>query len=191
MKSDFSIERTTCRSMSSLSLIFVWLDKRVGNLPGGNEKLKSKFRKLLTPIRQFDKPTSCLDHIELSLKDKRVIFITSDIFADESFLKKVASLPNVNHIYVYEQQGNDYQMDDINLKQKMGLKRVIQFDERLYEQLILDLITIYSNESDRLGTGIDAKELLESAMKLLQTIDDKDQDLQQMERNLKSRMIHL
>ncbi len=177
--------------MASLSLIFVWLDKRVGNLPGGNEKLKGKFRKILTPIRQFDKPTSCYDHIELSLKDKRVVFLTSDAFADEFFLKKIASLPNVNHIYVYDQQGNDYQMDDINLNQKMGTKRVIQFDERLYEQLILDLITIYSNESERLGTGRDARELLETAIKLLDTIDDKDQDLQQMERNLKSRLMHV
>ncbi len=66
--------------MTTLSLIFVWLDKRVGNLPGGNEKLKGKFRKILTPIRQFDKPTSCLDHIELSSKDKHVIFLTTDIF---------------------------------------------------------------------------------------------------------------
>lgn len=176
---------------SSLSLIFVWLDKRVGNLPGGNEKLKGKFRKILTPIRQFDKPTSCFDHIELSLKDKRVILLTSNAFADEIFLKKIASLPNVNHIYVYDQQGNNYQMDDTNLNQKMGFKRVIQFDERLYEQLILDLITIYSNESDRLETGRDAKDLLESAMKLLDTIDDKDQDFQQIEKNLKSRIMHL
>ena len=177
--------------MSSLSLIFVWLDKRVGNLPGGNEKLKDKFRKLLTPIRQFDRPTSCLDHIELSLKDKRVFFLASDVFADELFLKKVASLPNVEHIYVYDQQGNDYQMTDTNLSKKMGSKRVIQFDERLYEQLILDLINIYSNESDRLGKCRDAKDLLESAIKLLGTIDDKDQDLQETEKYLKSRLHHL
>ncbi|CAF5111324.1 unnamed protein product, partial [Rotaria sp. Silwood1] len=37
---------------------FIWLDKRIGNLPGGNQKLKEKFRKLLSPLRQFDKPAS-------------------------------------------------------------------------------------------------------------------------------------
>jgi hypothetical protein len=177
--------------MSSLSLIFIWLDKRIGNLPGGNEKLKEKFRKLLSPIRQFDRPTSCLDCIEQSLKDKRILFLTSNAFADELFLKKIASFSNIYYIYIYDQQGNDYQINDTTLNEKMGSKRIIQFDENLYEQIILDLINIYSNESDRLGSGKEAKEFLESAVKFLNTIDDKDQDLQQMEKNLKSRINHL
>lgn len=177
--------------MSSLSLIFVWLDKRVGNLPGGNERLKAKFRKILTPIRQFDKPTACLDHIELSLRDKRVVFLTSDVFAEELLLKKIASLPNVHRIYVYDQHGRDYQMDDRDLQAKMGAKRVVQFDERLYEQIILDLANIYSQESDRLGSGVDARDLLESAIKLLDTLDEKDQDLEQLEKNLRARLSHL
>jgi len=177
--------------MSSLSLVFIWLDKRIGNLPGGNEKIKEKFRKILSPIRQFDRPTSCLDCIEETLKDKQILFLTSNAFVDELFLKKIASLSNVYHIYVYNQQGIDYKINDTNLSNKMGLKRVIQFDERLYEQLILDLINIYSNESNRLDKGKEAKELLESAVKLLDTIDDKDQDLEQMVKNLKSRINHL
>ncbi|CAF3321707.1 unnamed protein product [Rotaria socialis] len=82
--------------------------KRIGNLPGANQKLKEKFRKLLSPIRQFDKLTSCLDSVELSLKDRCFLFLTSDSFADEEFLKKIASLPNVYHIYIYDQQGNIY-----------------------------------------------------------------------------------
>jgi hypothetical protein len=180
--------------MSSLPLMFIWLDKRIGKLPGGNEKLKEKFRKILSPIRQFDKPTSCLDFIEESLKDKRVLFLTSHIFADELFLNKIASLSNVCRIYVYDQQGKNYQMDDSNLKKKMGLERVIQFDERLYEQLVLDLIDIYSNESNRLENGKqskEAKELLESAVKLLDTIDDKDEDVERIENNLVYRINHL
>ncbi|CAF3413699.1 unnamed protein product, partial [Rotaria socialis] len=82
--------------------------KRIGNLPGANQKLKEKFRKLLSLIRQFDKLTSCLDSVELSLKDRCILFLTSDSFADEEFLKKIASLPNVYHIYIYDQQGNIY-----------------------------------------------------------------------------------
>jgi len=177
--------------MSSLSLIFVWLDKRIGNLPGGNEKIKEKFRKILSPIRQFDRPTSCLDCIEQTLKDKKILFFTSNVFADELFLKKIASLSNVYHIYIYDQQRIDYQINDTNLSKKMSSKRIIQFDECLYEQLIMDLINIYSNESNKLDKGKEAKELLELAVKLLNTIDDKDQDLEQMEKNLKSRINHL
>jgi hypothetical protein len=177
--------------MSSLSLVFIWLDKRLGNLPGGNEKIKGKFRKLLSPIRQFDKPTLCLDCIEQSLKDKRILFLTSTAFVDEIFLKKLASLSNIHHIYIYDQEGIDYQINDTNLNKKMGSQRIIQFDENLYEQIILDLINIYSNESDRLKEGKEAKELLESSIKLLDTIDDKDENLQQMEKNLITRIEHL
>jgi hypothetical protein len=176
--------------MSSLSLIFIWLDKHVGNLPGGNEKIKEKFRKILTPVRQFDRPTTCLNYIKQNLKDKRILFLTSDVFADELFLKEIASLSNIYHIYIYNQQGIDYQINDGSLNEKMGLKRIIQSDECLYKQIILDLINIYSNESDRLEKSKEAKELLESAIKLLKTIDDKDQDLQQMEESLISRIDH-
>jgi hypothetical protein len=177
--------------MSYLPMTFVWLDKRIGNIPGGNEKMKEKFRKILSPLRQFDRPTSCLDCIEQSSKDQQVVFLTSNIFADELFLKKIASLPNVHRLYVYDQQGSNYQMTDASLARKMGSKRVIQFDERLYEQIVLDLIDIYSKESDRLGKGKAAKELLESAVKLLNTIDDRDEDLQQMENNFVCRINHL
>ncbi len=177
--------------MSLLPLTFIWLDKRIGNLPGGNEKMKEKFRKILSPLRQFDRPTSCLDCIEQSLKDHRVLFLTSNIFADDVFLKKIASLSNIHRIYIYNQQATDYQINDANLAKKMGSERVIQFDERLYEQVVLDLMDIYSKESDRLGKGKEAKELLESAVKLLNTIDDRDEDLQQMENNFICRINHL
>ncbi|CAF1659306.1 unnamed protein product [Rotaria magnacalcarata] len=151
--------------MSLLSLVFIWLDRGNGNLPGGNQKLKEKFRKLLSPIRQFDKPNSCLDWIELSLKDKCVFFLTSD--------------------------RNNYQFDDTNLARKMGSERIIQFDEQLYKQIILDLIKIYSKESDQAGQGKQAKELLEFAVKLIHTIDDKDEELQEMEKYLLTRISYL
>ncbi|CAF5070463.1 unnamed protein product, partial [Rotaria magnacalcarata] len=139
----------------------------------------------------FDKPTSCLDSIELSLKDKCILFLTSDSFADEEFLKKIASFPNVYRIYIYDQQGNNYPIDDANLAKKMGSERIIQFDEHLYKQIILDLIKIYSKESDQAGQGKQAKELLESAVTLINTIDDKDEELQQMEKYLLSRISYL
>jgi hypothetical protein len=53
------------------------------------------------------------------------------------------------------------------------------------------VVTLYSNQSERLETGRDARELLETAIKLLDTIDDNDQDLQQMERNFESRLMHV
>lgn len=174
--------------MSSFSLIFVWLDKRIGNLPGGNQELKEKFRKLLSPIRQFDKPAACLDSIELSLKDKRIFFLTSNTFADEEFLKKVASFANIYRMYIYDQERNDYQINETNLAKKMGSERIIQFDEQLYKQIVLDLIKIYSNESDRIGSIKETRELLESATILLNTIDDKDEDIQQIEKYLLSRI---
>ncbi|CAF2666417.1 unnamed protein product [Rotaria sp. Silwood2] len=174
--------------MSLLSFVFIWLDKRIGNLPGENQKLKEKFRKLLSPIRQFDKPASCLDSIELSFKDRCVLFLTSNHFADEEFLKKLASLSNVYRIYIYNQEGNYYQFVDKNLAKKMGLERIIQFDEQLYKQIIFDLIKIYSKESDQSGQSKQAKQLLESAVKLLDTIEDKDEDLQEIETYLISRI---
>lgn len=174
--------------MASFSLIFIWLDKRIGNIPGANQTLKENFRKLLSPIRQFDKPSSCLDATEFSLKDKRIFFITSNSFADHEFLKKLASLSNVYHIYIYNQEGKDYQINDSNLNKKMGLDRIIQFDEQLYKQIVIDLIQMYSNDSSQLANVQQAKQSLEYALKLLNTIDDKDEDLQQMENYLLSRI---
>ncbi|CAF4429899.1 unnamed protein product, partial [Rotaria magnacalcarata] len=81
-------------------------------------------------------------------------------FADEEFLKKIASIPNIYRIYIYDQQGNGYQFDDANLIKKLGSERIIQFDEQLYKQILLDLIKIYSKESDQAGQGKQAKELL-------------------------------
>jgi len=171
--------------------MFVWLDKRVGHLPGGNEVMKTKFRKLLVPIRQFDRPTSCCDHIDLCLKDKHVFFLTSNAFADDLFLKQVASIGHIHRIYIYDQEGIHFQSNDENLNEKMGSKRIIQFDERLYEQIVIDLVEIYCSESDRLGETRDAKDLLEIALKLVKNIDDKDEHLQQLEKNLHSRLNHL
>jgi len=104
--------------MSLLPLTFIWLDKCIGNLSDGNEKMKEKFRKILSPLRQFNRPISCIDCIEQSLKDQRIIFLTSHVFSDELFLKKIASLSNVYRIYIYDQQGNDYRINDGNLHKK-------------------------------------------------------------------------
>ncbi|CAF3724143.1 unnamed protein product [Rotaria socialis] len=77
------------------------------------------------------------------------------------------------------------------LQKKMGSERIIQFDEQLYKQIILDLIKIYSKEYDQAGQGKQAKELLESVVKLINTIDDKDEELQQMKKYLLSRISYL
>lgn len=177
--------------MSSLALIFVWLDKRVGNLPGSNDILKSKFRKLLNPIRQFDRPTACFDHIELSLRDKRVIFLTSDAFADEQFLIRLAGLTHVKHLYVYNQHEQNYQMLDEHLREKLAWKRVIQFDEYLYEQMVKDLLEIAVKEIDRLGKGRDAKDVIDLSRKYLLTIDEKDEDFQRLETHILMRLNQL
>jgi ribonucleotide reductase beta subunit family protein with ferritin-like domain len=177
--------------MSAMSLVFVWLDQRIGNLPGGNEKLKDKFRKVLSPLRQFDKPTICLDFLRDSIKDKRVLFLTSGVFAEEDFLRQVASLSNVIYIYVYDQQNKDHNTNDQTLLDKMGVERVIHFDERLYEQLINDLIQLYTNEGDqceRARQKKEAKQLFEYAAQLIDTIEDQDQDLQQIQRDLFARI---
>jgi hypothetical protein len=177
--------------MSSMSYVFIWLDQRIGNLPGGNEKLKEKFRKVLSPIRQFDKPTLCLDFVQDSIKDKRVLFLTSAVFAEEEFLRQIASLSNVIHIYIYDQDNHDHPTNDKLLEEKMGVERVIHFDERLYEQLINDLIKLYSNEGDRLERGRqtkEAKQLFQYAAQLIDTIDDKDQELEQIQRDLFARI---
>lgn len=169
--------------MSTLGFIFIWLDKRVGNLPGSNEHLKSQFRKLLNPIRQFDRPSACFDHIELTLKDKRVIFVTSDAHADEDLLIKLAALPHVYHLYVYGPNGRNYRMADGNLREKMNWLRVIQFDEHLYEQMIRDLMNIAEKQFDRLGKGQDARDVVGFARKFLATIEDKDEDFRMMDIN--------
>ncbi|CAF3941537.1 unnamed protein product, partial [Rotaria magnacalcarata] len=53
------------------------------------------------------------------------------------------------------------------------------------------IIKIYFKESDHAGQGKQAKELLESAVTLINTIDDKDDDLQQMEKHLLTRISYL
>ena len=174
-----------------MSLVFIWLDQRIGTLPGGNEKLKEKFRKVLSPIRQFDKPTLCLDFLQDSIKDKRVLFLTSHVFAEEEFLRTIASLPNVIHIYIYDQFNKDHQTNDQNLQEKMGQNRVIHFDERLYEQLIYDLIQLYQNQGDllqRTNKKKESKELFEYAAQLIDTIEEPDEDFQQIQRDLFSRI---
>jgi len=170
-----------------MSLIFIWLDQRIGNLPGGNEKLKEKFRKILSPIKQFDKPTNCIDFIKDSIKDKQVIFLTTAVFAEEDFLKTIASLSNVTFIYIYDQLNKDHNINDKLLQDKMGSQRIIHFDETLYEQLIKDLVQLYQNEGDKLiklKQTKQAKPLFQLAIQLIDTIDDKDQDLQQIQQDL-------
>jgi len=170
-----------------MSLIFIWLDQRIGNLPGGNEKLKEKFRKILSPIKQFDKPTNCIDFIKDSIKDKQVIFLTTAVFAEEDFLKTIASLSNVTFIYIYDQLNKDHNINDKLLQDKMGSQRIIHFDETLYEQLIKDLVQLYQNEGDKLiklKQTKQAKPLFQLAIQLIDTIDDKDQHLQQIQQDL-------
>lgn len=173
--------------MSSIPLIFVWLDQRIGNLPGGNEKLKEKFRKILSPIKQFDKPTICTDFIQDSIKDKRILFITSGVFAEKDFLEKISSLSNVIYIYIYDQLNKDYQINNKNLQEKMGEQRIIHFDERLYEQLIQDLVHLYQIQGDKFiqdKQNKEAKLFYELSKQLIDTIDDKDQDIQQIQQDL-------
>ena len=177
--------------MSSMSLIFIWLDQRTGNLPGGNEKLKEKFRKILAPIRQFDKPTICFDYVRDSTKDKNVIFLTSNTFAEEDFLRGIASLTNVIYIYVYDQDNRGNTTNDKTLLEKMGTKRIINFDELLYEQLVYDLSQLYQNQGDQLvkqKENKQAKQLYENAMQLIDTVDDKNEDLQAIEQNLSEKI---
>jgi tRNA isopentenyl-2-thiomethyl-A-37 hydroxylase MiaE len=170
-----------------MSLIFIWLDQRIGNLPGGNEKLKEKFRKLLSPIKQFDKPTICTDYIKDSIKDKRVLFLTTAAFAEEDFLRTIASLSNVIFIYIYDQQNKDHTINDQIIHDKMGSQRIIHFDERLYEQLVNDLVQLYQNEGDRfikIKEIKQAKPLFQLALQLIDTVDEKDQDIEQIQRDL-------
>jgi hypothetical protein len=170
-----------------MSLVFVWLDQRMGSLPGGNEKIKEKFRKLLSPIRQFDKPTICTDYLKDSMKDKNVLFLTSNVFAEQDFLRTIASLPNVIYIYIYDQLNQTYSFTDQILQEKLSEERIIHFDERLYEQLVCDIIYLYQNEADRLQRARqtkEAKQLFQSAAELIDTIDEKDQDIQQIQRDL-------
>ncbi|CAF1022390.1 unnamed protein product [Rotaria sordida] len=175
-----------------MSLIFVWLDKRIGSIPGGNEKLKEKFRKILSPIRQFDKPTLCYDFIHDSIKDKNVIFLTTSVFAEEDFLRKIASLTNVFFIYVYDQDNKQFTTNDKDLLEKMGSKRLIHFDEILYEQLIYDLVQLNINNADQLIINEEykkAKQLFEDAIQLIDTCqDDINQDLQSIKFNLTQRI---
>ena len=178
--------------MSSLSLVFVWLDKRLGSLPSNNERIKGKFRELLSPLKQFDKPTACEDFLHQSLKDKRVFFITSGVFADEMLLKKISSMSQVSRLYIYDPDGHAYPLVDPHLRSKMGEERVIQLDERLYEQIVLDLVDFCSKESVRLEKekkSVEGKEHLHLAMKWLKTIDERDDEhIEQIEQELLSRL---
>ncbi|CAF0870589.1 unnamed protein product [Rotaria sp. Silwood1] len=163
----------------------------MGYIPGGNEKLKEKFRKILSPIRQFDKPTSCYDFICDSTKDKHVFFLTTSVFAEEEFLRKIASLTNVSFIYVYDQDNKQFTTNDKNLLEKMGSQRLIHFDEILYEQLIYDLARFYKNQADQLILGNQSKQgkqLLEYAVQLIDTCDDLNQDLQLIQQDLKEKI---
>ncbi|CAF1105093.1 unnamed protein product [Rotaria magnacalcarata] len=173
--------------MSSNSLIFVWLDKRMGYLPGGNEKLKDKFRKILSPLRQFDKPTACYDFLQDSTKDKKVFFLTTNIFAEEDFLRQIALLKSVHFIYIYDQENKPFTTNDKNLLEKMGSKRLIHFDEILYEQLIYDLIQLYKNQAEQLvkdKQNKEAKQLFEYSLQLIDTVEEHNQDLQTIQQDL-------
>jgi predicted HTH transcriptional regulator len=173
--------------MWSMSLVFIWLDQRIGNLPGGNEKLKEKFRKILSPMKQFDKPTICFDYLKDTIKDKRVLFLTTKAFAQQDFLRSIASLSNVTFIYIYDTSNQDYSTNDQILQDKMGQQRIIHFDERLYEQLIQDLVYLYQNQAQLLlknKQNKEAKQLFQTALQFIDTIEEKDQDLEQIQTDL-------
>lgn len=173
--------------MSSTPLVFVWLDKRIGYLPGGNEKLKEKFRKILSPIRQFDKPTSCYDYLNESTKDKNVFFLTTSVFAEEDFLRKISSLTNITQIYIYDQTNQQIKINDKKLMDKIGSQRIIQFDEMLLEQILFDLIQYYQSQGQLFLTqkqSIQAKQLFQLSLQFFDYIDDINQDLQVIQDNL-------
>lgn len=173
--------------MSSGSLLFIWLDKRTGYIPGGNEKLKEKFRKILSPIRQFDKPTNCYDFIRDSTKDKKVLFITTSTFAEEDFLHQIALLTNVYFIYIYDQDNKQFNTNDKNILEKLGSQRLIHFDEILYEQIITDLIQLNKNQAEifiKNKQFNEAKQLIEYSLNLIETCDEINQDLQIIQQDL-------
>ena len=178
--------------MSSKSILFVWLDQRLGNLPGGNEKLKEKFRKLLSPIKQFDKPTNCYDYLKESTKDKEIFFLMTNSFAQQQFLQSIASLPNLIHIYIYDQTSNgQYQLNQPILQQKIGEERIIRFDERLYEQIIIDLVRFFENHGDFLQKSKqnkEAKQTFQLALQYIENIDEKDDDIQQIQQDLTNKI---
>ena len=180
--------------MTTNPLVFIWLDKRLGSLPGGNDRMKEKFRQLFSPLKQFDKPTSCEDHIEQNLKEKKIFFLTSASFADETLLKKIAALPQVVHLYLFDPTNatNLTKICSVDpLKTKMGVERHIQFDETLYEQLLLDLIRFHSDvavQHEKQRNAGPAKESLQTALKFFELIDEKDQQTNELEANLRERL---
>lgn len=178
--------------MSENSLLFVWLDQRLGNLPGGNEKLKEKFRKLLSPIKQFDKPTNCFDYLKESTKDKQIFFITTNVFAQLEFLQSVASLSNVIHIFIYDKTSNQqYQLNQNLLQLKIGEERIIRFDERLYEQIIIDLAHLKEIHADLLLKNKlykEAKQSFQLALQYFDVIDDKDEDILRIQQDLTNKI---
>ena len=178
--------------MSEKTLLFVWLDQRLGNLPGGNEKLKEKFRKLLSPIKQFDKPTNCFDYLKESTKDKQIFFITTNVFAQQEFLQSIASLTNVIHLFIYDKTSNgEYHFNQPILQQKIGEERIIRFDERLYEQIIIDLVHLQLNHGDFLlksKQNKEAKQSYQLALQYIDNIDEKDDDIQQIQQDLTNKI---
>ncbi|CAF3464336.1 unnamed protein product, partial [Rotaria sp. Silwood2] len=131
------------------------------------------------------------DFIHDSSKDKYVFFLTTSVFAEEEFLRKIASLANVFFIYIYDQDNKQFTTNDKTLSEKMGSQRLIHFDEILYEQLIYDLISFYKNQADQLikdEQSKQAKQLLEYATKLIDTCDDINQDLQLIQQDLNDRI---
>lgn len=180
--------------MSTNPLVFIWLDKRLGSLPGGNDRMKEKFRQLFSPLKQFDKPTSCEDHIEQNLKEKKIFFVTSSAFADETLLKKIGALPQVVHLYLFDPT-NATNLTTIcsadPLKTKMGAERHIQFDENLYERLLLDLIRFHADvaaQHEKQRNVGQAKESLQAALNFFELIDEKDSQTDELEASLRDRL---
>ena len=108
------------------------------------------------------------------------------------FLKKISLMSQVTRLYIYDPDGHEYPLADPLLRSKMGEERVIQLDERLYEQIVLDLVDFSSKESLRLEKekkSVEAKEHLQLALKWLKTIDDReDEHIKQIEEELLSRL---
>lgn len=179
--------------MSNTSLLFIWLDKRLGSLPGGNDRIKEKFRQLFNPLKQFDKPTSCEDSIEQIYKDKKIFFLTSSSFADERFLKKISSFNQIIRIYLFDPTNSIEMMKftDEQLTMKMGSQRQIQFDENLYEQILFDLTEFYSNNSiqyEKQRNVSLAKENLQLALKYSDLAEEKDEQFNDLQQNINERL---
>ena len=138
---------------------------------------------LLGPLKLFDKPTSCEDFIDQNSKEKKIFFLTSSSFADETFLKKISSFPQIVQIYLFDST-NSIQLST-NSNEKLKTKM------RSQRQILVDLIEFHSNVSiqfEKQRNSSQAKESLQQAMKLFDFIDDKDQQLINLEENLHERL---